>query len=239
MLLLMLLVCQEDPAAALKSLRADYTKAETEYYREYRAAKTQEERAKVKLDPAKHPAREYVGKFKELAGTAKGTDTGAGAQMEILRLAQMVQMVDEAREALAALVADYMAEPVLADLPRQLVYAGWMIGNDKVLNALRAISEIGHAKAKPAATYYLAYTVMYQNGGSDPKGEARRALETLQKEYPDAPECKNAEQLFFELDHLQVGKEAPDFEAVDQEGKKWKLFDYRGKVVVVDFWGFW
>jgi cytochrome oxidase Cu insertion factor (SCO1/SenC/PrrC family) len=43
----------------------------------------------------------------------------------------------------------------------------------------------------------------------------------------------------FELDHLQIGKLAPDFEATDENGVKWKLSDYRGKVVVVDFWGFW
>jgi hypothetical protein len=40
-------------------------------------------------------------------------------------------------------------------------------------------------------------------------------------------------------DHLQVGKEAPEFEATDENGAKWKLSDYRGKVVVLDFWGIW
>ena len=42
-----------------------------------------------------------------------------------------------------------------------------------------------------------------------------------------------------ELDHLQIGMHVPDFEAVDQDGVKFKLSDYAGKVVVVDFWGFW
>ena len=32
---------------------------------------------------------------------------------------------------------------------------------------------------------------------------------------------------------------APDFEAQDHTGKMVKLSDYRGKVVVVDFWGDW
>jgi peroxiredoxin len=36
-----------------------------------------------------------------------------------------------------------------------------------------------------------------------------------------------------------VGNLAPDFEAKDVEGKSFKLSDYRGKVVVLDFWGFW
>ena len=36
-----------------------------------------------------------------------------------------------------------------------------------------------------------------------------------------------------------VGNLAPDFEAKDVEGKAFKLSDYRGKVVLLDFWGFW
>jgi len=40
----------------------------------------------------------------------------------------------------------------------------------------------------------------------------------------------------FELRHLGVGKEAPDIEGEDQDGKRFKLSDYRGKVVLLDFW---
>jgi hypothetical protein len=40
----------------------------------------------------------------------------------------------------------------------------------------------------------------------------------------------------FEVQHLAVGKEAPDIEGVDQDGIQFKLSDYRGKVVLLDFW---
>jgi hypothetical protein len=36
--------------------------------------------------------------------------------------------------------------------------------------------------------------------------------------------------------HLAVGKVAPEIEGQDQDGKKFKLSDYRGKVVLLDFW---
>src|SRR5262249_13186277 len=40
----------------------------------------------------------------------------------------------------------------------------------------------------------------------------------------------------FEIHHLCVGKEAPDIEGQDQDGQRFKLSDYRGKVVLLDFW---
>jgi hypothetical protein len=40
----------------------------------------------------------------------------------------------------------------------------------------------------------------------------------------------------FQIRHLSVGKAVPDIEGEDQDGKRFKLSDYRGKVVLLDFW---
>ena len=47
---------------------------------------------------------------------------------------------------------------------------------------------------------------------------------------------KQAEIELFEIRHLTVGKQAPDIEGEDQDGKQFKLSDYRGKVVLLYFW---
>jgi hypothetical protein len=39
-----------------------------------------------------------------------------------------------------------------------------------------------------------------------------------------------------EIRHLTIGKPAQDIEGQDQEGKRFKLSDYRGKVVLLYFW---
>jgi hypothetical protein len=36
-----------------------------------------------------------------------------------------------------------------------------------------------------------------------------------------------------------VGRLAPELEGEDVDGKPFRLSDYRGKVVALDFWGFW
>src|SRR5262245_10792187 len=48
-----------------------------------------------------------------------------------------------------------------------------------------------------------------------------------------------ADAELFEIRHLQPGKMAPDITGEDIDGKKFKLSDYRGKVVLLDFWGDW
>ena len=40
----------------------------------------------------------------------------------------------------------------------------------------------------------------------------------------------------FEIRHLSVGREALEIEGQDQDGKRFKLSDYRGKVVLLYFW---
>ena len=52
----------------------------------------------------------------------------------------------------------------------------------------------------------------------------------------DSTTGKQAEIELFEIRHLAVGKQAPDIEGEDQDGKQFKLSDYRGKVVLLYFW---
>lgn len=45
--------------------------------------------------------------------------------------------------------------------------------------------------------------------------------------------------LVFEFKNLRIGCEAPNITAKDLDGVEFSLSDYRGKVVVLDFWGDW
>jgi hypothetical protein len=47
---------------------------------------------------------------------------------------------------------------------------------------------------------------------------------------------ERAKSRLFEIRHLAIGEEAPDIEGEDQHGTRFKLSDYRGKVVLLDFW---
>ena len=74
--------------------------------------------------------------------------------------------------------------------------------------------------------------------------EIEGIFEQAAERYTDAklPEgvavAERAQAELFALRHLSVGKEAPDIEGEDQDGKPFKLSDHRGKVVLLDFWSY-
>lgn len=83
--------------------------------------------------------------------------------------------------------------------------------------------------------------------GLDPQAIAKESVQLFERVVAKFKDVKagrgtlgdEAEKELFELNHLSVGKVAPDIEAEDLDGKKFKLSDYRGKVVMIDFWGHW
>jgi hypothetical protein len=48
-----------------------------------------------------------------------------------------------------------------------------------------------------------------------------------------------AKNMRFAMERLRIGGVAPEIEANDLDGVAFKLSDYRGKVVMLDFWGYW
>lgn len=38
---------------------------------------------------------------------------------------------------------------------------------------------------------------------------------------------------------VEIGKPAPEIVGIDADGKQFRLSDYRGKVVLLDFWASW
>ncbi|HWB10426.1 MAG TPA: erythromycin esterase family protein [Pirellulales bacterium] len=75
-------------------------------------------------------------------------------------------------------------------------------------------------------------------------GEAKEALAEVVRSYPGFPALRGtsgerATAVLFELQNLAVGSNVPDLEGEDLEGVSFQLSDYRGKVVLLDFWAHW
>jgi cytochrome c peroxidase len=55
----------------------------------------------------------------------------------------------------------------------------------------------------------------------------------------DGPMGELADKALFAMRHLSIGRQAPEIDAEDTDGVRFKLSDYRGKVVMLSFWGHW
>lgn len=83
--------------------------------------------------------------------------------------------------------------------------------------------------------------------GADPAAfakEAETCFERVVKDYGDVSRGrgtlgKSAAAELNEIRNLGLGKPCPEIAGEDIDGKSFKLSDYKGKVVVVDFWGDW
>ena len=74
------------------------------------------------------------------------------------------------------------------------------------------------------------------------RAECEALFERAAKDYADVKLAfrgtvgEKAKTELYEIHHLAIGLKAPDVAGEDQDGKKFKLSDYQGKVVLLDFW---
>jgi hypothetical protein len=74
--------------------------------------------------------------------------------------------------------------------------------------------------------------------------EAKQLLRAILKDwppdkFPDADIARVAASDLYDLEHLAIGMAAPPIAGEDCNGKKLKLSDYKGKVVLISFFGDW
>jgi len=132
-----------------------------------------------------------------------------------------------------------------------------MLGNSdpKAFELIETIATKNPNKPVQASAIYAVAD--YYKNKSEPRGraapedadelakKAELGFERIEKEFADVIQFRDrtygaaAKSALFELRHLRVGKTVPEVEGEDVDGAKFKLSDYRGKVVMLDFWGHW
>ncbi len=109
-------------------------------------------------------------------------------------------------------------------------------GVEEIYHYMSDISSTDAVKARILAT--RAQTASRSN---DPEQRelALVLYAELKETYPDSPLAGRAAGKMFAASNLQVGQTPPNFVGKSVDGETINLTDYRGKVLVVDFWGFW
>jgi thiol-disulfide isomerase/thioredoxin len=197
--------------------------------------------ALTELKAMQNEFRNQVGKV-----LTKGFTAEAKAKVSELG-AEYITKLDKFAEAHKDDPAAKMAQTEIKQLIPQLV----QLGGPAVSKLVRSqLAKAMDNSAKAQMTLLLGKCLRndseaaYQQGQKDKAAkiaaEAEDVLAKATKDFGDVPGARQeAENNLFLLQKLSVGKPAVDIAGEDISGKKLKLSDYRGKVVVVDFWASW
>lgn len=99
------------------------------------------------------------------------------------------------------------------------------------------------AKEDESKAAALLASLTLPNQSIEDEGEREQkdlvAYKEVAQKYPKTSSGTHARGQVNRVENLVEGKVVPDFTTKDVEDVEFKLSDYRGKVVLLDFWGFW
>jgi thiol-disulfide isomerase/thioredoxin len=178
-------------------------------------------------------------------------ETGLAALEFVMKSAEKARAGGKEVESAVALIAEHHANsPKVKDLLLPAMRIG--DAGDKLL---KAVSEKGTDKdAKGIALFLRGYKIAQTLEDEDDEKRLNamlaEATDLIEKAVKEAPNAKLGRATIDEIAKKQleelkgvtavaVGKPAPDVESYTLDGKKVKLSDYKGKVVLLDMWATW
>lgn len=238
------------PADEFKALVNEVQSAQQKIIAQYRAAKTQEERNKLIEEFRRND--QYAERFLGLANKAPKSETAFNALVWVVTNVQGQGqreggIVDQA---VADLIRDHIDNPKLGMVCQRLQYAQSKSAEHLLRTALaKSPNHEVQAYACAGLAGYLKNKAEESAGIAAAEqakmlAEAEKLYAEVGEKYADVKDrrgslAESAKGALFELRHLGIGKQAPEIAGDDIDGKPFKLSDYRGKVVVLDFWGNW
>jgi AhpC/TSA family len=240
----------KSPKEQYTALEDQYQKLQIEFSKLYNAAKTDEERKELltKLPDASP----FAEKMLKIAEKYPKDAVALDALVWVVRITGFSS--NQAKQAFEVIAKNYLEDPqIVKVLP---LYARNADGNEKLLQTV--IEKNADKAAQGLACFYLAQNLKYQSQVAERQKKSEAAAELIKKvealfdrvvkDYGDIHDPRDSkdkrlrdlvEPELFEMRFLMVGKTVPDIQAEDLDGKTFKLSDYRGKVVMLDFWGHW
>jgi hypothetical protein len=239
------------PAEQYQALVKEFNQAREEYFNAARQAKTAEER-RTAQEKLPRPQK-YADRFMKVAEEHPQDPVAVDA---LLWVSLNARGTTPAKKAQDRLFAEHADNPKLGKLLEMLSY----FPTEDTRKALRDLAaKSSNKEVQGQAVYYLgkSYRNQMARGQTDDnsdklKAEAQQTFERVLKDFGPVQVAgstlgamaKTQLEALRILEtrneaNLQVGKVAPEIESEDIQGTPFKLSDYRGKVVVLDFWGHW
>lgn len=232
---------------AFAMLVSQYQSAFAEYGARLEGAGSQDERDRIVM--RREPAPAIAERFKELAESSHDAEFRWKCLQWILDCRTISGSDKRLR-----VVKQWAAQEVLAkhikrpELAQHVLALSAYGGETSAAVLSRLLTENPNRDVQGRACYELARETVsntYRGPTPEAKQKAIGLLDRVIKEFADVPYRrgttlgKAAEKDLFELKHLDVGEAAPEITGKDLDGTDMSLSQFRGKVVVLNFWGSW
>ena len=230
-------------AEQIAAVQAELNEQQQKLIKEYQASTDDEEKTKI-IGQFNKLQADAVEKYVAIVKKSKPDDKDL-----FPALVALVASGQQTELAVDLLLKHHVDNPEMGVLCFQLGRQG-VPGSDALFRAVAEKSKSNDAKG--LAWLALGQSLFEQSNQPDQaddkrdelRKEAEAALQRVIDKFADAKLFNRtagdmASGMLFEVQHLAVGKEVPDLEGQDLDGTEFKLSDYRGKVVFLDFWAHW
>jgi thiol-disulfide isomerase/thioredoxin len=203
------------------------------FMEEYRAA-DENRRPALLADPQREPRHRFTPIFLAEAERLKGTPEALPYWAWLVENGSIVDPKAGDR-AVERIFADHLADPGLAPAAKALGRAAGVRGAERTIPELTRIIDASIHPAVRAEALFQRALLRRQAGSPD----ARKDFERAAVEAPDSPAGKKATEQLAASVPLAIGVRAPELDGQTLASSAVKLSSFKGRVVLVDFWGMW
>jgi hypothetical protein len=205
----------------------------------YRAAVAGHDDAKIAHLQADRPEPVFVAHWQEAAASRAGTPAAVPFLVGVVARGSPAQ----ARAAMTELMAHFPDDPGISRAVARIGGLHEAFGLDQSRGWLDRVLERNTTSSVLRQAHYTR-AALYVGTRAAAHGEELRQLAITDLRAVLAGGTEDSlgglgAALMQEAEHLEPGLTAPDIEGEDLDGAKVRLSDYRGKVVLLDFWGDW
>jgi hypothetical protein len=219
-----------------ETLSSEYDTANKDHRQKIRDAADMKERRALRKA---HPINDYWPRFAALAEGGEGQAVLWMVTKVKDKRMKRAETKAEKQRLYALLVEGYVTAPWFGDALGQMKRDGSLVGIETLITTYEAVIEKNEAKEVKAHAMYLLAKHLMEDKNEERRAAGMRWFEKLAADFDGTKHGEMANDELFEVKHLGIGCEAPDFEASTIDGHDFKLSDYKGKVVLLDFYGFW
>ena len=232
----------------LQRLRMEFLSKARWHQVQFNNALSDKQRAEL---VSKHPAGEYSRLLGEFAKQHLNSPAAFDALIDLCRIVSVPSAppeCDASLELAAELICSRFADR------QRLTRALWNMRGTQLPNGLSLLQRVSETTKKRDIRGIASYCAAISMSTLDDPAKQQRASELLEQisqdyadviyhcsdpEHPEHQIGNEAREALYNLKNLSVGKPAMDIVGQDINGLEFKLSDYRGKVVIVDFWASW